>query len=432
MTKSVVIVSPYFPPNPLAGVHRARHLAANLPAAGWTPIVLCVDERFHVETLDHSLAARVPSDVEIVKTTAVPAGLARRVGLGDVSLRGWFPLRRALARLLQTRKIDAILITGSPFYPMLSLTGVARRFGIPVVLDFQDPWVSAWGAEQPALSKAGLSHRLATLLEPPAVRLAAFITSVSQIQNEEMAARYPWLRADRMEAIPIGGDPHDFDTAALPEMDGTAARMLAPDKVNISYVGAFWPRAEGPVRQLMRAIALFAASHPRLAERTQFNFIGTVTGGDVGARLVTAIAAQEGAEPWVKETPARLPLLQALAAMRRSDGLMLVGSDEPHYTASKIYPALMSGTPYLSLFHAASSAHTILTRAGGGRSFGFTNADELGRLTPGLAEGLRVLVETPGALGSADPSAYAPYTAQAVAARYAAVFDRVAGFAAGL
>ena len=432
MNKTVVIVSPYFPPNPLAGVHRARHLAANLPAAGWTPIVLCVDERFHVEQLDHSLAGRVPKGVEIVKTTAVAAGVARRVGLGDVSLRGWLPLRRALTQLLQTRVIDAILITGSPFYPMVYLTGLARRFGVPVVLDFQDPWVSAWGAEQPLFSKAGLSHGLAAALEPGAVRRAAFVTSVSLIQNQEMAARYPWLDPRLMDAIPIGGDPHDFDVASLPETVGPSSRVLAPSKVNISYVGAFWPRAEAPVRQLMRAIALFGSQHPRLADGAQFNFIGTVTGGSVENRLVDAIAAQEGATPWVKESPARLPLFEALAVMKRSQGLMLVGSDEPHYTASKIYPALMSGTPYVSLFHAASSAHAILASAGGGRAFGFTDAQELTDVVPRLAEGLRVLVQDPTAMGSADPHAYALYTAQAVAARYAAVFDRVAGFDAGL
>jgi hypothetical protein len=52
-----VIVSPFFPPSTLAGVHRARHLAKHLPAAGWQPIVLCVDEAGHEERLDPALAA---------------------------------------------------------------------------------------------------------------------------------------------------------------------------------------------------------------------------------------------------------------------------------------------------------------------------------------------------------------------------------------
>src|SRR6516225_822448 len=101
--RTVVIVSPYFPPSTLAGVHRARHLAKHLPAAGWTPIILCVDETYHEQGLDPALAALVPEDVKIVKTTALPARFVRSLGFGDISLRAWYPLRRALIRLLETQ-----------------------------------------------------------------------------------------------------------------------------------------------------------------------------------------------------------------------------------------------------------------------------------------------------------------------------------------
>lgn len=421
----MVIVSPHFPPSSLAGAHRARHLARHLPAAGWRPTILCVDERFHSEALDPALGRRVPADIEIIKARALPKDLARRFGIGDISLRGGLQLRRELLTLLKTRRIDAVLITGMPFYPMLNAAAVARRLGVPVVLDFQDPWVSAWGAAQEPLSKAGLTHLLATRLEPLAVRHAAFVTSVSDIQNDQMAARYPWLDRERMAAIPIGGDPDDFDAAA--QTDGSAtAGALSPGKINLSYVGAYWPRAEKPVRQLMKAIAHLRDHHPALADRLRFNFVGTVTGGDPEIRPVSEIARSEGVGPFTHEIPERLPFLEALALMRRSDGLVLIGSDEPHYTASKIYPALMSGTPFLSLFHAQSSAHAILTSAGGGLALAFADEPELNALAPQLADGLRRLAETPKAMGRADPAAYASYTAASVAARFGAIFDRVA------
>ena len=46
---------------------------------------------------------------------------------------------------MEERPVGVVLITGSPYYPMLFAGVVKRRFGVPVVLDFQDPWVSAWG-----------------------------------------------------------------------------------------------------------------------------------------------------------------------------------------------------------------------------------------------------------------------------------------------
>src|SRR5215471_10829486 len=175
MVRRAVLVSPYFPPSTLAGVHRARHLAKHLPATGWEPIVLCVDEADYEQRLDHGLAALVPAGVQTVKVRALPARFTRPCGIGEISLRAWASLRRALFQLLRTQRISAVLITGAPFYPMLLTPEIKRRFGVPVVLDFQDPWVSAWGSARPMLSKAGLSHRAAMALEPRALKGASYV-----------------------------------------------------------------------------------------------------------------------------------------------------------------------------------------------------------------------------------------------------------------
>jgi hypothetical protein len=103
----------------------------------------------------------------------------------------------------------------------------------------------------------------------------------------------------------------------------------------------------------------------------------------------------------------------------------MIGSDEPHYTASKIYPNLMSGTPYLSLFHRASSAHSILSAAGGGLAFAFDTPDDLDKLKPALADGLARLVADPRSLGRADPSVYASFTARSVAGQFAEILERL-------
>ena len=422
--RTVIVLSPYFPPSTLAGVHRARHLARHLPAAGWHPVVLCVDEAWHEERLDPGLARLVPPTAEIVKVGAAAAQLTGLAGIRDIGVRAWLPLRQALVRLLRTRPARAVLITGSPYYPMLLAPMVKRDFGLPVVLDFQDPWVSAWGAARPGLSKAGLSHRLAVLLEPRALRGAAFVTGVSDAQNRAMAARYPWLDRARMAAIPIGGDPDDF--AALSAADAVADIGDGPPSISLNYVGTFLPRAGPLVRALMRSFARLRATEPALAARIRLNFIGTSNRtSDAADHPVRAIAEAEGVAEAVREFPPRVPYLQALGVLVRSHGVLLIGSDEPHYSASKIYPALMCGRPFLSLFHHASSAHTILSEAGGGCAFAFATEGELAALEPGIADGLRRLALAPDSLGSPNPSAYELCQARNVAARFAAIFDRL-------
>lgn len=420
----VILLSPHFPPSSLAGVHRARLLATHLPRHGWRPIVLRVDERWYTETNDPALAALVPPTVEQIRVGAIPAPVARLAGFGDIGLRGYFALRTALGQLAAREKPDVLFITGAPFFPMTLARYAREKLDIPVVLDFQDPWVSAEGAKKPPLSKAGLAHRMATVLEPRVVHYADFITSVSVRQNDEMAARYPWVDRARMAAIPIGGDPDDF--VALRAAPARTP-LIDPSFINLSYVGTFMPRSEPTMRVLLAAFARARIDAPNAMARVRLNFVGTSNQPGINDLFrVRPLAEAAGVADAVSEIPARTPYLDALSILARSDGLLLIGSDEAHYTGSKIYPALMSERPYLSLYHRASSSHDILAKAGGGLSFAFVDRTELEALVPALANAFLRLVVNGRDFEAAGRSAYGNYCADSIAAKFAAIFDRVA------
>jgi hypothetical protein len=427
MMRKVVIVSPFFPPSFLAGVHRARHLAKHLPAFGWHPIVLCVDEAFHEQGLDPALVDLLPSEVEVVKVQALPARASRLFGIGDLSLRAFFELRRALYQLLQSGSIRGVLITGGPYYTMLLTSEIERKFGVPSVLDFQDPWVSRWGGGQPLLTKVGLAHALARRLEPRALRFSSFITSVSERQNIEMLMRYPWLDPMRMAAIPIGGDPDDFE---LLRRSGVALppHALDPSRINLSFVGTIMPRSGPLVKLVLQGLYRLKQIEPEVGARIRLNFIGTSNQpGDNETYSVLPTAKRMGMTDSVQEIPQRLPFLQAIAILSRSDGLLLIGSDEAHYTASKIYPALMSGRPFLSVFHRESSSHAILCAAGGGRAHAYEPDVSQETLIDDIAASLRTIASDPASLGRTNPAAYSPYEAKMIASRFSAILDDVSG-----
>ena len=202
---------------------------------------------------------------------------------------------------------------------------------------------------------------------------------------------------------------------------------LDTTKINLSYVGTVMPRSEPLMRGLLKALGRLKAREPELVARLRLNFVGTSNQpNDRTSFRIVPIAVEEGVGELVVETPQRVPYVDALSLLTKSDGLLLIGSDEPHYTASKIYPALMSGRPYLSLFHRMSSAHAILARAGGGVSLAFSTARELAALEPELAAGLRRLATGPEQFERADPSSYRAYEARAIARRYAGILDRLA------
>lgn len=433
--KTAVLLSPHFPPSTLAGVHRARHLAKHLPAHGWRPIVVRADPKHYIETPDPALAALVPRTVEDVRTGAVPAQLSRRFGVGDIGVRALIPFARALDRLIAERRPDVVFLTGSPFLPLV-LSGRVRRRGVPVVVDLQDPWrrdPTAQEAHAMTMKRRAVRVMAATL-EPRALRPANAVTTVSPTQNEALKARYAFLRDRPMAAIPIGGDPEDFIALRDAPPPDPEVR-LADGLIHLNYVGAFLPRAVGTTRTVLRALRRLAAREPFLAERLRLNFVGTsnqpagASGGagpNAPSPFVLPLAEEEGVAELVTEHAARVPYLEALSLLANADGILMIGSDESHYTASKIYPGLMSGTPYVSLFHAASSAHQILSAAGGGAAFAFSNPEELSALEGQLADALQTLASAPETFGPADPAAYAPYTAHAVAGDYARLFDAIA------
>ena len=422
----MVIVSPHFPPSTLAGVHRARHLAAHLPRHGWNPVIVRVDERHYTETSDPGLAGLVRGDLEQIRVDALPAGLTRPFGIGDIGIRAYRALGVATIAAVRAHRAQVVMLTGSPFYPLLLAGAIKRATGAKIVLDFQDPWVSAEGATRPLLSKGRAAHELSRVLEPRAVQHANFITSVSETQNAEMAARYPALDPAAMAAIPIGGDPGDF-TALRRSHPASMTHALDPDTINFSYVGTFMPRSGALMEAMLQGLRTLRKRQPELGNRIRLNFVGTSNQPDAGAPAqVMPIAERTGVADLVRETPQRVAFLEALALLANSDGLMLVGSDEPHYTASKIYPNLMADRPYISLFHAGSSAHRILTEAAGGVTFAFDSIDQLGGMSSDIADAFARIAEHPETFTSPRPQAFAPFTADAVAARYAAIFDRLA------
>ena len=369
----------------------------------------------------------VPLGVEIIQTGALPSLLTRLAGVGDIGLRAWWSLSSAIDDQLNLGKYDVVLFTGPPFYPMLLAGRIKSRFKVPVVLDFQDPWVSDWGAAQPKLSKRGVVHGLAKRLERVVVENCDAITSVSEVQNDQMRRRYGSFDFAMMRAIAIGGDPEDFAHVSRQRRRRTCGDSgLDPGCINVTYAGTFPPRSYVLFSVFFRAVRRLRDEAPGLVDGLRFNFVGTGNcTRESGQKFVTPIAASAGIAQMVTESSRRRPYLETMAILADSDALLLIGSDEPHYTASKIYPTLMSGRPYLSLYHGASSGHRVLSGAGGGIALSFRSPEELASMEQDILEGLKQLLSAPGQIGPADPKAYSNDAAVQVAGRFADVFDRV-------
>lgn len=428
------MVSPHFPPDSSAASHRVRLLAPHLEAAGWAPTVVTLDRSAYEGRLDPDLEALVPSSVRVVRAAAWPAGVTRRVGIGDLGLRALTGLRHTCRALLSRERFDALFITVYPVYPALLGAGLKAAFRVPFVLDYQDPWVGAWGQSVgggPGGApdwKSRASRRLGTWLEPKAVNAADAIVAVSQGTIDGIVERLPSAARLPHAVIPLGFEPDDF--VSLRGRPRVATHFDPADGlVHLCYVGTLLPAGVETLRLLLRALARARRDDPKAA-RLRLHFFGTSNQSASDEYRVLPIARESGVADAVTEVPGRLDYLDALSVLTHASGILLLGSSERHYTASKLYPALLAARPILALFHQASSVVSILRAAASEPSVRVVTYGD------GPLDEARVIEVACHLRGLASTCAYdagdvaldrvADVSARRLATQLAAVFGRVA------
>ena len=427
--KRVLIVCPRFAPSNAADSHRVRQSLPYYRDAGWDPVVLAVDPAEVAAPVDPLLLKTFPADVPVVRVGAVSRAQTRRVGVGSLEARSYRQLARAGDRLLQETPFDLVFFSTTA----MALTALGprwrRRFGVPYVVDFQDPWRSdyyrAEGSPSPpgGVLKYEAIQLMARVLEPHVLKGAAAALSVSPAYPRMLADRYPWLSQDRFRVLPFGAPVSDFETLRASPV---ANPVFDPDdgREHWAYVGRAGGDMEPALDALFRALAQARASDPDRFDNLRLHFVGTTYAeGDQAEKTVEPVAARHGVGDLVEERPHRIPYFQALQVLLDADALVIPGSDDPSYTASKLYPYVLAQRPLLAIFHESSSVVDVVreTRAGVVVPFatGEPASDIARRVGEAWFSGPLPAVET-------DWQAFEPYTARAMARQQAEVFDRAA------
>jgi hypothetical protein len=424
----VLIVSPHFPPVNAPDFQRVRMSLPYLSEFGWEAHILAVDPRFVEGFRDPALLQTVPDDIPVTRVPALPAGLTRRVGLGSLGLRALGPLSLAGDRLLRSRRFDLVYFS-TTIFPAMGLGPVwKRRWGVPYILDMQDPWISDYydrtGVRPPGgRLKYAFAQWLARRGEPTAMRGAARVISVSPDYPAALQRRYPELPADRFVVLPFGGSERD---AEIVLKQGIRHSVFDPDDglVHWTYLGRGGADMAIALRGLFLALGRVRENDPR-ADRLRLHFVGTsYAGRGRGQPTVAPLARDAGIGDLVQEQTDRIPYLEGLALLRTSNAVLIIGSDDPAYSASKVYPCILAGRPLLAVLHRASLAGDVIRQCNAGSTVGFESggsAEELSsRIEPEL---LRLLDLPPAYIPSTDRAAFAPYTAREMTRQQCAVFD---------
>jgi Glycosyl transferase 4-like domain len=427
--RTVLIVSPCFPPVSAPEMQRVRMGLPYFSRFGWKPIVLAVEPRFIPGVVDPLLLESVPPEIEIDRVRAIPGSLARRAGLGDLGMRSFPFLFGSGARLMEDRSIDLVYFSTTVF----SVTPLGRlwkqRFRIPFVVDMQDPWVTDyWKTRQNVRrgAKARIADTIHGLLEPWTMPEADGLIAVSEDYIHTLQARYPRLNHVPCMVLPFGASEADFAIVRkTPQLNPFFS--AGSGHFHGVYAGRGGADMEPALRIIFGALRQGLSAQPEIFSRVRLHFIGTSYAADQRKqnKTIEPVARELGVADQVVEHPARVPYFQALQLLLDAGFLIVPGSDDSQYTASKIYPYILSRKPLLAVFHERSSVCDILRRTRAGTVVSFNSQNGGGGSVDSLYRAWGDLLRSLPCPPPTDWQEFRPYSAEEMVRKQCALFDAV-------
>lgn len=312
--------------------------------------------RSTAEDADPSDAARVsasPARPHSLGRDAVRSlRLSRRVAvrtyyayLYHLRNKRWAMRAEALARRLAERSAPRAVITcGPPHEAHLAGARVARRLGVPHIIDMRDPWSLV--ERVPEIIAAPITYRLAAAGEARTVPHASLVVCNTEPAAEALRRRYPSLD-ERCIAVMNG-----FDNDALPA-PAPGRRFL------LAYAGSIY--LDRDPSALFRAAARFIRRRDLSPEDFGIEFMGHE---EIAAGAgVMEIAEREGVASFVRRhRPGSRSA--ALAFLARAAMLISLPQDSAMAIPSKVFEYMRYDAWLLALADPESATARVLSQGG--------------------------------------------------------------------
>lgn len=381
MLKKLLIISPYFPPVNAADMQRVRMSLPYFADLGWDVEVVTVAPEYSDLPQDELLLKTIPNSITVHYVKAFNKSLTSKIGLGSIALRALWFYKRKVDSILKNGQFDLIYFSTTQFPVCILGAYWKKRFGVPYVIDMQDPWHSDYYTGKPKKQrppKYWFSYRLNKYLEPIAIRKTDGLISVSAAYIDQLKFRYPVIRNIPAAVITFSAFTPDLQIARDNRQQFTS--LLSNEFINIVYIGRGGKDMHKAITPVFKAFKAALKNDPVRFSKIKFNFIGTsYAPAGQGVPTILPLAQQLGIESFVVEVARRISYYHTLLTLQQSNALFIPGSDDPQYTASKIFPYLLTGKPVLAIFNLASSAISIMKEYGVQHvyNYGEVSADSL-------------------------------------------------------
>ena len=322
-------------------------------------------------------------------------------------LTGWVPLAEdaLIDQLAQEQFIPDVLVTfGEPMSDHLLGLRVKKRYGLPWVAHFSDPWV-----DNPCRRRFFLSNLRNRTLERDVINNADRVIFTSEETVNLVMDKYPpeWRAKVRVLT-------HSFE----PTFYAVSDRSL--DKpFTLRYLGNFYGhRTPMP---LFKALAEINHRFPEELKNVRVELIGGVP-----PRMLSN-AAYRSLPSGLVSVKSTVDYMTSLNLMADSDILLVIDApaEVSVFLPGKLVDYLGVGVPILGIVPPGASAQ-LITKLGGC----VANPCRVGEIAAALRQSLaeireRRTAETSAAWG--NPEVRAAYRAEAVAERFRSILGELAG-----
>jgi hypothetical protein len=256
------------------------------------------------------------------------------------------PWRKAVLRLIPgliEKEQPALLVSfGHPMSDHLVGLEIRKRYRLPWIAHFSDPWT-----DNPFNKYGVLSKSLNLSLERKVIEAASIVIFTSDETRDLVMRKYPKSCEDKARVL-----PHAFDPTRYLQSAGCT------DKLVIRHLGVFYgPRTPKP---LFQALQLILESNPSEFEDVVFELVGWV---DESVLESTSL----------DQLPSGLVVLtkpvnyqESLSLMSTADGLLVIDAptSEGIFLPSKLIDYVGSGRPIMG-FTPRGAASKVIQDLGG-------------------------------------------------------------------
>lgn len=381
--KKVLFISFYWPPSGKASLHWPLKMIKFLPEYGWQPSVL-ISREDSFTARDESLLSEISPELKVIKTDfwdpfifykkflgknkdeplvaseamsrtnkSLKHKLALWVRLNlfipDARMGWYFPAVKEASEYLKNNKVDAIISNGPPHIAHLIGEKLSKKFNIPLISVFIDPWVDI--SYYIGQKRNKLTLAIDGKLEKSVMRQSSQVVVVTKTLKEYFIKKYPFIK-NKTDVLHWGYNEDDFSKV---ENTNPNEKIIlhAGNIFDFQNIPEFWKTVKREIET---------------GNKLKLKFIGTV------APLIKETIENLGLTEYT-EYKGFLPYDEVLKEMCKASYL-LVCATEPRHFPGKLFEYMRACRPIIAFGNDNTEVAEVLKETNSGMLFRYKDAAE--------------------------------------------------------